>query len=115
MVRRPGELPAFPDGIRKGLEAGYKAYPRSVYRRAGEREQVQEAKERIAKLEKGLQSTSDSLTSFRETVQGLPRMTSTLNKAKRETAIVLDEIIDSLAEGRRLLVDAIKGLDELKE
>lgn len=113
VVRMRAEMPLFRDGIREGFDAVVKVSLMSVDLRSGDRVQVHEARERIAALEKGLHNTSDSLTSFRETVQGLPRMTSTLNRAKRETAIVLDEVIESLATGRRLLADAIKGLDEL--
>jgi hypothetical protein len=51
--------------------------------------------------------------SFRASVQGLPRMTAVLNKAKRETASVLQEIVDSLEEGRRVVSETIRALDVL--
>ena len=51
------------------------------------------------------------MESFKSTVQGLPRMTSILNRAKRETAMVLQDLLDSMAEGRRIVTETIRMLD----
>lgn len=113
VLRIRSELPLFRDGLREGTDAVVGASLMSIDLSPSDRKQAHEAREGIAALEKVLHNTSDSVTSFREIVRGLPRMTSTLNKAKRETAIVLDEVIESLGTGRRLLLEAIKGLNEL--
>ena len=44
-------------------------------------------------------------------VQELPRMTSVLNNAKRETGMVLQDQLDSMAEGRRIVTETIRTLD----
>jgi hypothetical protein len=40
-------------------------------------------------------------------------MTSLLNRAKRDTTEVLDEILQSMDEGRRVITEAVKALDSL--
>ena len=42
-------------------------------------------------------------------------MTSVLNAAKRETARVLQDQLDSLAEGRRIVTETIRTLDAILE
>ena len=40
-------------------------------------------------------------------------MTSVLNHAKRDTAMVLQDVLDSLAEGRRIVTETIRTLDAI--
>jgi hypothetical protein len=40
-------------------------------------------------------------------------MTAVLNKAKRETAAVLNEVLEILAEGNRMLTETLRALDAL--
>ena len=40
-------------------------------------------------------------------------MTVDLNRAKRETVAVIQQVFDSMASGRRVLTEAIRALDSL--
>jgi hypothetical protein len=40
-------------------------------------------------------------------------MTVVLNKAKRETAAVLSDVLESIAEGRRITTETVRALDAL--
>lgn len=40
-------------------------------------------------------------------------MTIVLNKAKRETAGVLSNVLESIAEGRRVAIETVRTLDTL--
>ncbi len=107
------ELPLFRDGLQEGIDAMVKASVLSVEIGDADRKQLYEVRTKMAELGEVLHTSSGSTRMFRDAIQGLPRMTSRLNQAKRELAILLDEITETLATGRRLLIEAIKGLDEL--
>jgi hypothetical protein len=78
-----------------------------------DRKQVREARGGLVSFRDALAGAQGSTDSFRASVQGLPRMTAVLNRAKRETAAVLQEVVDSLEEGRRTVSETIKALDVL--
>jgi hypothetical protein len=57
-------------------------------------------------LNENLTLAQESLASFRHTVSILPRMTTELNRAKREVVGVLDELISELKSGSTLMQEA---------
>ena len=51
--------------------------------------------------------------SFRDSVQRLPRLTVTLNKAKRKTVGVLNELLEQRSVAKQLNADAMKLVEDL--
>ena len=72
-----------------------------------------DARRNLVEFRDSLTNAYSGMESFRNTVQGLPRMTSVLNHAKRDTAMVLQDVLDSLAEGRRIVTETIRTLDAI--
>lgn len=113
VARMNAEIPLFRDLLRRGADAAARAALISASMSSGDRQQVRTARVALATFSDALGGAYDSTASFKESVQGLPRMTVVLNKAKRETAAVLSEVLESIAEGRRITTETVRALDAL--
>lgn len=113
VARMNAEIPLFRDLLRKGADAAARAALISASMSSGDRQQVRQARAALGAFSDALGGAYDSTASFKESVQGLPRMTVVLNKAKRETAAVLGEVLESIAEGRRITTETVRALDAL--
>lgn len=107
------ELPLFREGLSKGAAATARTVLMTIEMNSADRTQVRSARTSLTQLVAAIGGAYDSIDSFRGTVFRLPRMTSLLNRAKRDTTEVLDEILQSMAEGRRVITEAVKALDSL--
>jgi hypothetical protein len=113
VVRVRTELPLFREGLSKGAAATARTVLMTIEMNSADRTQVRSARTSLTQLVAAIGGAYDSIDSFRGTVFRLPRMTSLLNRAKRDTTEVLDEILQSMAEGRRVITEAVKALDSL--
>ena len=113
VIRMQAELPLFNDLLHQGAEAAGRAALMAVDFASEDKPQVITAKQQLAVLIDALSTAYDGMISFRNNVQGMPRMTAVLNKAKRETATVIQQVLDSVASGRRVLTESIRALDSL--
>ena len=57
----------------------------------------------VMKMSESMSSMLESVEKFRNTVVGLPRLTTALNKSKRSTAEVLQQVIDITRAGKASL------------
>jgi hypothetical protein len=114
VARMKTEIPLFRETLRKGADSVARAALMGGAMATEDRKQVQEARSVLATFRDALASAHNSTDSFKASVQGLPRMTAVLNRAKRETAAVLQEIVDSLEEGRRTVSETIRALGVLQ-
>jgi len=73
---------------------------------ASDPEQAKEGLDAITMLLEGLTTSKQSTVEFRDTVAGLPRMTSELNRSKRGVVSVLDKLIAEFKNGQSLLREA---------
>jgi hypothetical protein len=78
-----------------------------------DRQQASEARTVLISFRDTLSDAYVSTECFRNSIQQLPRMTVVLNRAKRQTAAVLKDILESIDEGRRIATEAVKALDAL--
>jgi len=113
VARMNAEIPLFRETLRKGADAAARAALISAAMASEDRSQVRDARTGLVGFRDGLTSAYGSVEAFKGSVQGLPRMTAVLNKAKRDTATVLQDVLDSVAEGRRIVTETIKALDTL--
>jgi hypothetical protein len=105
------ELPLFREMTGKSADAAARAALMTVAIGSKDRKQVQDARNGLAGLAKALGFAHESITTFRTTVGGLPRLTAALNRAKREVVAVLDEVLITIADGRRVILEALKTVD----
>lgn len=76
---------------------------------------IKEAKSSIlamSSLRSELTTAQHAQIEFRDSIVGVPRMTSTFNKSKRLAVAALERFIDELERGKRLLLEAEKNLNE---
>ncbi|MGA3080771.1 MAG: hypothetical protein ABSD44_05255 [Terracidiphilus sp.] len=107
------ELPLFKEALRKGTDTAVRVGLISVELGQADRSAAQATKKGLTQLADTLGEVRGSIATFKATVKSLPRLTSVLNRAKRDTAEVMDEMIDVMAEARALLVEAAKSVEAL--
>ncbi len=80
----------------------------------------EDSENELADLEESLESMRDAasgtiegLSGFRETVSSLPRLTIQLNKAKRRTVKVLDNMLEEVETTVQSSIDVLKIINEL--
>ena len=111
VARMSAEIPLFRESLQSGADAAGRAVLLSASIDASDTSSASDARQRLVQFLNSLINAYSGMESFKSTVQGLPRMTSVLNRAKRETAMVLQDLLDSMAEGRRIVTEAIRMLD----
>ncbi|MBI4479612.1 MAG: DUF4062 domain-containing protein [Acidobacteria bacterium] len=114
VARVRAELPLFRESLGKGSDAFAKVVLIGAEIREIDRTQVEEWKSAMQKFTDELGTAYDSITSFQSTISSIPRMTTVLNRAKRDTTKVLGEVLESITESRRMLLETLRGLDNLR-
>ena len=116
VARIKGELPLFDQRLNDGAKAaGQVALIMSEDVAANDRQQVATTLEHLSKLNSAIDYAHNAIASFRDSVLQLPRMTSNLNKAKREMANVLQVILDSMGSARGVMAETVLSLDSFME
>ena len=113
VARMKVEIPLYRDTLKKGADATARAVLIGAALDSTETNPVSDARDQLVEFRKSLTRAHDGVESFKTGVEELPRMTSVLNAAKRETATVLQEQLDSIAEGRRIVTETIRSLDAI--
>ena len=113
VARVRAELPLFRESLRKGADTAGRAMLLGAEMNQTDRTGARTAMTMLTNLATTLGDVNGQIDSFKLIIQGIPRMTSVLNHAKRDTAEVLEEIMKSMAEGRSLLLEATKSLEAL--
>jgi hypothetical protein len=99
--------------LRQGADAAANAALISAAINPGDRRQVREARAALASFRDALVGAHDSVPAFKAAIQGLPRMTAELNRAKRSTTAVLGDVLEGLGEGQRIATETVRSLDAL--
>ena len=110
-ARMKAEIPLFRETLQKGALAIARAALIKASLDPSDKSQASDARNTLTKIRDSLVDADNGLESFQNSVRALPRMTSVLNRAKRETTNVLQDQLDSIAEGRRIVTETIKALD----
>ena len=113
VARMQAEIPLFRHTLQQGADAAAQATLIGATLDSTESGSAADARQKLVEFRDSLIRAHDGIESFRMSVQALPRMTSVLNAAKRETANVLQDQLESLAEGRRIVTETITTLDTI--
>jgi hypothetical protein len=107
-VRMEAEVPAFGAAILAGMNALIKAMNMSFDEQTGNntQEDIDNSRFMIETWKTAIQTSEEAMTGFRNNVTQLPRLTSELNKAKRNVAQVLDELILEFQTAHSLVYEA---------
>lgn len=113
IARTRSELPLFRESLSKGINTAARLGLLAAEQDQADRTAAFATKNGMTQLAEILGGARESIAGFRSTAHSLPRLTSVLNRAKRDTSDVLDEIMDAMAEGRSLLLEAAKSVEAL--
>ncbi|MDY6839692.1 MAG: hypothetical protein SWH78_17170 [Thermodesulfobacteriota bacterium] len=114
-ARIDAELPLYNDAMNTGMNSFIKAATMTVdlENKAGD---VQEGLDAVITLRSTLATSKQSTAEFRESIASLPRMTTTLNKAKRGAVDAIDRLLIEFTNSQSLLSESEKVIrDLLKE
>ena len=119
--RVKAELPIFVNSYRRALECATGAAnlsvsdftPKDDVSRAARLADLNALLTTLRTTATSLDSMDAATASFRDSVQGWPRLTITLNKAKRKTVGVLNELLEQRRVAKQLNADATKLVEDL--
>lgn len=111
VTRAGAEIPILREALRDGIHALGKAATLAADLDQDNLSKVKVGREAMTTLETVLDGAHESTSRFRHGIHSLPRMTTMLNKAKRATLEILDELLQALEDGRRDATEAGKVLD----
>jgi hypothetical protein len=102
------EVPLFGAAVSEGVSAFVKAMNMSLDDEMENftQEEIANAMTAVSLLKATIQSTEDSMVGFRNVFVQLPRLTSVLNKAKRNVATVLDTLVIEFQTAQNLTNEA---------
>jgi Domain of unknown function (DUF4062) len=108
VARMKTEVPLFGAAVSEGVSAFVKAMNMSLDDEMENftQEEIANAMTAVSLLKATIQSTEDSMVGFRNVFVQLPRLTSVLNKAKRNVATVLDTLVIEFQTAQNLTNEA---------
>jgi hypothetical protein len=106
-------MPMLTDVMNKSMDAVTRLALLSSDLTSTDRTQVEATRNALAVLAEKIDLSYRNTTLFQKVVTELPRLTTVLNQAKRETANVLEEMRTAIAAGRQEILETIKILDNL--
>lgn len=113
VTRGGAELPIFRQALQEGIEALGKAAVLAVDLDRNDLSKVREGRDAVVRLEGSIAGAEGPTVEFRDTIDGLPRMTTRINRAKKDVVRVLDDLLDGLRDGRRDASEAAKLIDAM--
>ena len=104
-TRLRGELPLFDQQLNAGVAAVAQIALIKSEVQSNDGLQAKETLELLINLSASIDQAGEGITIFRDSVLDLPKMTSNLNRAGRETATVLQDILNSLDSASSLIAE----------
>lgn len=114
-ARIDAELPLFRNAMNTGMNSFIKAATMSVELTTTDEDvqQAREGLEAVVSMRDTLGTSKESMSEFRETIAGLPPMTTDLNRAKRGATRALDSLLAEFTDGEVLLTESEKVIRDL--
>ncbi len=106
------EIPIFQEYFEKGIDALSNVINISTNDLGVEQDEIDETKESLASLIEGISFGIDSMNSFLQSVNDLPRMSKELNKAKTNVGTKLEDLLDNLRISLSIGIELKKSLEE---
>ncbi len=107
------EIPMLREAMRDGVRALGMVASMATSVDDEEARRSAEGRQAVVALEESLSEAQESIAGFMDTVRGMPRMTTMLNRAKSRTLQALDDLQQVLSDGRRDAAEARKVLDQI--
>ena len=107
------EVPLFREMTSKSVDVAGQAALLTIDFRSQDQKQLRDARDGLFALANVMEVSSGQISGLRTIVSRLPRLTANLNRAKRDTAAVLDEVIATIRDGRSVILETLKNLDSM--
>jgi Domain of unknown function (DUF4062) len=114
-MRMKTEMPIFREIMKKSMDVAIRSALIAIDLDSQDRQQAHDTRTALAVLAKQIDFSAENVESFQKVITGLPRLTTELNKAKRETAGVLGEMLSTLKAGKQEILEALKTVDTMLE
>jgi hypothetical protein len=113
--RMEAELPLFSQHLNSGMTALINAAAMGIeFKIEGDDlEQVRDNLDAVREFRQTLSTVEGQIGEFQEAVRSLPRMTTTLNRAKRAVASVLQQLIDEFRATRSMAQEAEASFSQI--
>ncbi|MDR5860421.1 DUF4062 domain-containing protein [Halomonas eurihalina] len=111
-ARIEAELPLYNDAMNTGMNLFIKAAIMSVDLE-NDPEDIRSGLGALQTLHSKIATSKQTTVEFRESIAGLPRMTTTLNKAKRISVDAIDRLLEELTNSDQLLTESEKVVIDL--
>lgn len=109
-ARVQAELPLFSQAVNSTAEAAAQAALLTADMYQENEKELEDARRALSQIHGGLDRAFEATAGFQATIKRLPRMTSALNRSKREVVELLGELLEAYASGRRIVSEASKAL-----
>ncbi len=106
------EIPIFHEYFEKGIDALSNVINISRNDLNVEQEEIEETNESLSSLINGITFSIESMESFLQSVNDLPRMSKELNKAKSNVGMKLEDLLDNLKISLSIAIELKKSLLE---
>ena len=104
------KVPLFDERLSESINAAGQVAILFAFDLNADEQQMTETRRMLDNLDKEISGAIESMGSFRSSIRGVPRMTSRLNIAKRDTINVVQQLINSLASARGTIRETLKAL-----
>lgn len=112
--RMEPEVPIFTDSSTKAINAIILVTSLSRDFSPGDEQEIGQFFEMVQEFKTTIVYSLEGTKSFRATIEGLPRITTELNRSKRKTIMVLDNLIDEMTKAVNLISELEKEIERLK-
>jgi Domain of unknown function (DUF4062) len=109
------EVPVFANSYSRAIDAYTRAFTLSKEMGTEDRKDIQFAKDAIQQFKATVLGTQSEMLSFRQIIDGLPRATTMLNRAKRRIVDILDKFNEEQATVLNLTSEIEKLIDQMLE
>jgi hypothetical protein len=107
------QTPIFEAALKDGLDAFSKIVSLTITYSKRETSEIEQRRDQLEDVLNNLDVARKSLADFKDIVADLPRMTTVLNNARRETIEAISGLIEPLDAGHRDIVEIIQIIDSI--
>ena len=103
VARMKAAIPLFDQQLKDGTKAASQAILIAMEITPNNEQELMDTLQKMSNLNDSIGLAHEAMTSFRNSVLSLPKMTAKLNRAKRETASVIQQFINSMKSARETI------------
>ena len=108
-------VPQFDNVLHESAESAAQIVTISISDTITDKNELMKTGRGLGTYYEALTETHKAITEFQESIQGLPRMTTALTRAKKAAVDILQQFLDSMESGRTLLTETLRSIDSASQ